>query len=357
MSAAIAAGADVIELGMPWSDPSADGPAIQAAMQRALAAGGGLRRVARAVPRRARRAPRRRASCCSATPTRSSSWAPRSSRRKARDAGADAVLSVDYPPDEDAELTVGARAAGPRLHPAPRADLDAAAHRGRGRRPPAASSTTSPSRASRARRSTDLEVRARRSRPSAPPPAIACPSSSASASAPPRPRARGRGLRRRRRRRHRRRRPRPQGRGRPPRPRARAVGLRPLPPRRDVIRLPCPAWGEGKPHDGKPSPEGEQALRRRPTSRALRSSRRACAAPSPSRPSSAVHARDDLAAHERDLVREGRGRRRARRASSRVMRSGAVRARSMPPTRACSNRTRETRARGPVRPAERAPAP
>jgi tryptophan synthase alpha chain len=36
------AGADVIELGVPFSDPSADGVVIQAAMQRALHAGGGL---------------------------------------------------------------------------------------------------------------------------------------------------------------------------------------------------------------------------------------------------------------------------------------------------------------------------
>ncbi len=34
-----AAGADVIEIGMPFSDPMADGPAIQAAGQRALEAG------------------------------------------------------------------------------------------------------------------------------------------------------------------------------------------------------------------------------------------------------------------------------------------------------------------------------
>jgi tryptophan synthase alpha chain len=34
------AGADVIELGVPWSDPSADGPVIQRAMERALATGG-----------------------------------------------------------------------------------------------------------------------------------------------------------------------------------------------------------------------------------------------------------------------------------------------------------------------------
>ena len=37
-----AAGADIIELGMPFTDPMADGPAIQAASQRALAAGQNL---------------------------------------------------------------------------------------------------------------------------------------------------------------------------------------------------------------------------------------------------------------------------------------------------------------------------
>jgi tryptophan synthase alpha chain len=42
VAAAVEAGADVIELGVPFSDPSADGPVIQAAMQRALAAGGSL---------------------------------------------------------------------------------------------------------------------------------------------------------------------------------------------------------------------------------------------------------------------------------------------------------------------------
>jgi len=40
-----AAGADVIELGMPFSDPMADGPAIQAASQRALAAGQTMRKT------------------------------------------------------------------------------------------------------------------------------------------------------------------------------------------------------------------------------------------------------------------------------------------------------------------------
>src|SRR5438445_3521193 len=50
--AALDAGADVLELGVPFSDPSADGPAIARASQRALAAGGGLDgalRVAKAL--------------------------------------------------------------------------------------------------------------------------------------------------------------------------------------------------------------------------------------------------------------------------------------------------------------------
>ena len=40
-----AAGADLIEIGMPFSDPMADGPAIQAAGQRALKAGQTLRKT------------------------------------------------------------------------------------------------------------------------------------------------------------------------------------------------------------------------------------------------------------------------------------------------------------------------
>ncbi len=44
MLEAAAAGADIIEVGIPWSDPSADGKVIQAAVHRARARGGGLRR-------------------------------------------------------------------------------------------------------------------------------------------------------------------------------------------------------------------------------------------------------------------------------------------------------------------------
>ena len=50
------AGADLIELGVPFSDPLADGPAIQAAGQRALEAGATLREASSTrSPRRSRR--------------------------------------------------------------------------------------------------------------------------------------------------------------------------------------------------------------------------------------------------------------------------------------------------------------
>ncbi len=49
--AIVDAGADVIEIGVPFSDPMADGPAIQAASQRALAAGTTLRGILAMVSR------------------------------------------------------------------------------------------------------------------------------------------------------------------------------------------------------------------------------------------------------------------------------------------------------------------
>ncbi|MFN4064071.1 MAG: tryptophan synthase subunit alpha, partial [Parazoarcus communis] len=45
MHALVAGGADIIELGVPFSDPMADGPTIQRASERALAGGMSLRKV------------------------------------------------------------------------------------------------------------------------------------------------------------------------------------------------------------------------------------------------------------------------------------------------------------------------
>jgi tryptophan synthase alpha chain len=101
---AIDAGADMIEIGVPWSDPSADGPVIQAAILRALAAGGGMRRSLELC--RALRAANPEVPLILfgyANPI--VVMGPEVFALKAREAGADAVLCVDYPADEDRDLT------------------------------------------------------------------------------------------------------------------------------------------------------------------------------------------------------------------------------------------------------------
>jgi tryptophan synthase alpha chain len=101
---AAAAGADIIEIGMPWSDPSADGIAIQAAMQRALSAGGGLTRsleVCRAV--RAENNDVGLVLFGYANPV--FVRGPERFANQAAAAGADGLLCVDWPPDEGSELT------------------------------------------------------------------------------------------------------------------------------------------------------------------------------------------------------------------------------------------------------------
>jgi tryptophan synthase alpha chain len=106
-----AAGADLIEIGMPFSDPMADGPAIQEAGQRALKAGMTLRRTL-ALVRELRRAD-------DATPivlmgyyNPIYSYGVESFAQDAVAAGVDGVIVVDLPPEEDAELTQPARTAG-----------------------------------------------------------------------------------------------------------------------------------------------------------------------------------------------------------------------------------------------------
>jgi tryptophan synthase alpha chain len=104
MRAALDAGADIIEVGVPWSDPSADGPAIQAAMHRALAAGGGMKK-ALALTRTVRDAHPHAGLVLFGYANPIVVMGAPVFALKARDAGADAVLCVDYPPDEDLQLT------------------------------------------------------------------------------------------------------------------------------------------------------------------------------------------------------------------------------------------------------------
>jgi tryptophan synthase alpha chain len=106
-----AAGANLIEIGMPFSDPMADGPLIQEAGQRALKQGMTLRRTL-ALVRELRRAD-------AATPIVLMGYYNPIYRygadafaRDAVSAGVDGVIVVDLPPEEDAELTGPARAAG-----------------------------------------------------------------------------------------------------------------------------------------------------------------------------------------------------------------------------------------------------
>jgi tryptophan synthase alpha chain len=106
-----AAGADLIELGMPFSDPMADGPAIQAASQRALKAGQTMRQTLDIV--RAFRAGD------DATPivlmgyyNPIYSYGGERFVADARAAGVDGLIIVDLPPEEDEELCLPALDAG-----------------------------------------------------------------------------------------------------------------------------------------------------------------------------------------------------------------------------------------------------
>ena len=99
MLAMAQAGADVIELGVPFSDPMADGPVIQRAAERALAKGIGMPQVLDCV--------RVFRSRNDATPIVLMGYANPIERygierfvADAKQAGVDGVLVVDYPPEE-----------------------------------------------------------------------------------------------------------------------------------------------------------------------------------------------------------------------------------------------------------------
>jgi tryptophan synthase alpha chain len=106
-----AAGVDIIELGMPFTDPMADGPTIQLAGQRALEGGMTLDRTLQMVRDFRKDDP--------TTPiVMMGYYNPIYSRgvdlflQQAKEAGIDGLIVVDLPPEEDAELCLPAQAAG-----------------------------------------------------------------------------------------------------------------------------------------------------------------------------------------------------------------------------------------------------
>ncbi len=115
MHALVAGGADVIELGVPFSDPMADGPVIQQASERALARGIGMPQVLDAV-RQFRQQDDR-------TPVVLMGYANPVERfdglygegsfiTAAQQAGVDGLLVVDYPPEECEAFAARMKAAG-----------------------------------------------------------------------------------------------------------------------------------------------------------------------------------------------------------------------------------------------------
>jgi tryptophan synthase alpha chain len=103
MHALVAAGADIIELGVPFSDPMADGPVIQRSSERALKHGVGLRDVLRFVTEfRARDDTTPVVLMGYANPIEAMGHEVFAEQAQA--AGVDGVLVVDYPPEEAREF-------------------------------------------------------------------------------------------------------------------------------------------------------------------------------------------------------------------------------------------------------------
>ena len=107
----VAAGADLIEIGMPFSDPMADGPLIQAAGMRALKSGMTLRKTLALVKHLRARDPD--------TPyvlmgyyNPIYRYGAEAFAKDAAAVGVDGLIIVDLPPEEDPELAEPARKAG-----------------------------------------------------------------------------------------------------------------------------------------------------------------------------------------------------------------------------------------------------
>lgn len=105
------AGADVIEIGMPFSDPMADGPAIQAAGLRALKGGQTMARTLQMV-RDFRAGDGETPIVLMGYYNPIYSWGPEVFLDAAKAAGVDGLIIVDLPPEADDELCIPAMARG-----------------------------------------------------------------------------------------------------------------------------------------------------------------------------------------------------------------------------------------------------
>jgi tryptophan synthase alpha chain len=111
LDALVAGGADVIELGMPFTDPMADGPAIQAANLRSLAKGtttADIFAIATSFRARHPQVPLVLMGYANPMTIRGADWFAAECAK----AGVDGVICVDIPPEEDPELGPALRANG-----------------------------------------------------------------------------------------------------------------------------------------------------------------------------------------------------------------------------------------------------
>ncbi len=111
MQALVRGGADIIELGVPFSDPMADGPTIQRASERALAGGMNLRKVLQIV-REFRQHDDQTPVVLMGYANPVEAMGREVFVAEAVSAGVDGVLIVDYPPEECRDFAATARSSG-----------------------------------------------------------------------------------------------------------------------------------------------------------------------------------------------------------------------------------------------------
>lgn len=111
LKALVEGGADIIELGVPFSDPMADGPTIQRASERALKHGMSLTRVLDIV-RKFRLDDERTPLVLMGYANPIEAYGIEKFVRDAKAAGVDGVLTVDYPPEECESFAAILRGAG-----------------------------------------------------------------------------------------------------------------------------------------------------------------------------------------------------------------------------------------------------